>query len=198
MPDLTRNQNSSGFLLYNQIMPLDIGVGILLSIFMSRLFHIPLSPIFISTGILFTLLPDLDFLVAFKKNLGAKSHEHRDVLHYPLLFVPIGTALMFLVDYRLSILFAFASFLHFLHDSIGVGWGIQWLYPFSRNHYAFLYQYDSPQKFIYIWTPEEVVQLSSQFGDPHWIKNIYFKLHPYAIIEFAAFAFSIIMLILYR
>jgi membrane-bound metal-dependent hydrolase YbcI (DUF457 family) len=176
-------------------MLLDIGVGILSSIALSRFFGISLSVAFISAGILFALLPDIDFLASFKKSMGAKGHEHRDILHYPLLFTPIGTIILSFFNYQLAILFALTTFLHFVHDSIGIGWGVQWLYPFSRNHYAFLYQYDSPQKLVYVWTPEEVKKLSDEYGDPDWVKNIYFKFHPYAIVELLVFILAIIVLI---
>lgn len=177
-------------------MPLDIGVGILSSIFLSRFFNVSLSSIFVDAGILFALLPDIDFLITSKKSIGPKGHEHRNILHYPLLFIPVGTLLIFFFDYRLAMLFAVTTFLHFLHDSIGIGWGVQWLYPFSRNHYGFLYQYDLPRKFMYVWTAEEVEGLSREHGDPHWIKNIYFKLHPYAIIELMVFIIAVIILII--
>ncbi len=117
-------------------MLLDIGVGILSSVFLSRSFGIALNPLFLGAGIVFSLLPDVDFLIAFRKN-AAKSHEHRDILHYPLLFIPIGAAILFFFNYQLAMLFIITALLHFLHDSIGLGWGIPWLYPFSKNHYAF-------------------------------------------------------------
>jgi membrane-bound metal-dependent hydrolase YbcI (DUF457 family) len=175
-------------------MLLDIGVGILSSIALSRFFNISLTPFFLTAGIVFTLLPDIDFLISPGKSIGRKGHEHRSILHYPLLFIPIGTIILFFFNYELAILFAVTTLLHFMHDSIGIGWGIPWLYPFSRNHYAFLYQYDSPQKFIYIWTPREVEKNANDHGDPDWIKNIYFKLHPYAIIEFLIFILAVILL----
>jgi LexA-binding, inner membrane-associated putative hydrolase len=184
-------------------MLLDIGVGILASIFLSHLFGAAVSPLFLSAGVLFSLLPDLDFLLTFNKNVTAKAHEHRDLLHYPLLFIPVGATILFFFDHRLAALFIVTTFLHFLHDSIGLGWGVPWLYPFSRNHYAFFYQYDIarntlPQKKFYAWSETEVNRLASQYGDKHWIKNIYLKFHPYAVIEALIFILALFVLFFYR
>jgi hypothetical protein len=177
-------------------MLLDIGIGIISSIFLSHAFGISLSTPFLGFGVLFSLLPDVDFLFL-------KTHQHRDILHYPLLIIPIGTLITSLFSYQLAMLFALVTFLHFLHDSIGVGWGIRWLYPFSQNYYAFFYQYDlakhnMPHKLIYDWSPADVERLSSRYGDKNWIKNIYLKFHPYALVEFFVFALALITLLLYR
>ena len=34
-----------------------------------------------------------------------------------------------------AMFFGLAVFLHFVHDSVGIGWGIKWLWPFSRKAY---------------------------------------------------------------
>ncbi len=184
-------------------MLLDIGVGILASIFLSRFIGITLTPLFLGAGIVFALLPDADSLFAIKKTATAKGHEHRSVLHSPLLFIPIGTVILLFFNYQLAALFAITTFLHFLHDSIGIGWGVRWLYPFSRNHYSFFYQYDItknhlPQKMIYAWSPAEVDRLSDQYGDEFWVKNIYLKFHPYAIAELLVFILALIVLCFYH
>ncbi|MGC9599479.1 MAG: metal-dependent hydrolase [Minisyncoccia bacterium] len=180
-------------------MPLDIGVGIFASVFLGRFFGIAFTPIFLAGGILFSLLPDFDFLFTLKKGTTARAHEHRDLFHYPLLFIPIGTIIISFFDYRWAALFAITTFLHFLHDSIGLGWGVRWFYPLSQNYYAFFYQYDIsrnklPAKTLYVWSGEDVRRLSVHYGDKDWIKNIYLRFHPYAIAEFLVFLFSLVIL----
>lgn len=185
-------------------MLLDIGVGILSSIFLSRFFGIGPNPTFLAAGILFSFLPDIDYFFAslfISNQTGSRAHEHRTILHYPLLFIPTGSIILFAtLNYRFAMLFALASLLHFLHDSIGIGWGIPWLYPFSRNNYVFFYQYDLaqhaiPQKLFYSLSPAEVDHLSSQYGDEHWMKHIYLQLHPYAIVELMVFILAIAALL---
>jgi hypothetical protein len=91
---------------------------------------------------------------------------------------------------------------HFVHDGIGIGWGVQWFYPIKENHYMFFYRYHAPSKppipfqYMYSWKPEEVDALAEKHGDPDWIKNIYFKWHPYAIAELLGLLIA--LAILYR
>jgi hypothetical protein len=184
-------------------MLLDIGIGIISAIFLDKFFSVPLTLAFLGCGILFALLPDLDFLFSLKKGFREKAHEHRNLFHYPLLIVPIGTAIMAFFDHPLALLFAITTLAHFIHDSIGVGWGVQWLYPFSRKHYAFFYHYDTsrnhlPYKLLYAWSPDEVGELSTRYGDKDWMKNIYGKFHPYAIVELAVFLLALVILLVVR
>ncbi len=65
------------------------------------------------------------------------------------------------------------------------------------------YQYDIlrnelPSKALYSWSPSEIDRLSSQYGDRDWIRNVYFRFHPYAIAEMLVFIFALIALFLYR
>ncbi len=180
-------------------MLLDIAIGIVVSLFLSHAFSIPLTPMFLGLGILFSLAPDADVLLNIKNANGAMSHQHRDLFHYPLLFVPTGMILLAFWDFHLSLLFGITALLHFMHDSIGIGWGVQWFYPFSRNHYAFLYHYrgpndTQPKKLFYSWRHEDIPNLAQQYGDEHWFRNIYLRLHPYAIVEALAFVVALILL----
>jgi hypothetical protein len=160
------------------------------------------EPVFFCAGIIFSLLPDSDFLYHLYKrgSKDDKDHEHRDLFHYPILFILIGLIIgYFSVSY--AFLFTLATLLHLLHDSIGIGWGIQWLWPINKNYFTFLYRYQPkhkeifPKKLIYIHKPHEISELSKKYGDENWIKNIYFKFHPYSLIEWLVFIFAIGMLI---
>lgn len=179
-------------------MPFDIGTGIFLPIALAAGFDLPLSWQFVSAGVFFSLLPDLDFAWHLVRGGNHKNaYDHRDLLHFPLLYIPIGSALISLFSPILAILFAAASLLHFIHDSVGLGWGVEWLFPFSRNHYSFFYSFTPPgkkplpQKIIYAWPHKVLPALDKRRGDPEWVKNVYLSLHPYAIIELAVFAAAI-------
>lgn len=182
-------------------MFLDIGTGILISVFISKIFDFPLTWIFISAGIIFSLLMDVDFLFHLGAGKGTKkAHEHRYLLHYPLIYIPAGMFALYFYNPAVSLLFGLCSFIHFLHDSIGIGWGVQWLYPFNTNHFAFLYLYQPrdkekiPGKLMYIWKHKEINNLDEKYGDENWIRNIYYKWHPYAIVEFIVFIMSLAVL----
>lgn len=179
-------------------MFLDIGIGILISIFLSNLFNFPLSHPFVVAGIIFSLLPDADFLYHLLKRgtKDKKDHEHRDILHYPIFFLFTGIVIGFF-SLPWALLFTLCTLLHLLHDSIGIGWGIQWLWPANKNYYTFFYRYQPshkdpfPKKLIYIHKPDEIELLNEKYGDENWIKNIYFNFHPYSLVEWLVFGFAV-------
>lgn len=183
-------------------MILDIFLGIFIAKLTAIYFSVPLTVAMITGGIVFALLPDIDFVKLFfrkEKREGNKDYEHRDFLHYPVPYLIIGTLVVwFFGDMLWASIFFFATLLHFIHDSIGIGWGVKWLYPFSNKSFAFFYHYESarnnfPRKLVYSWTPKEVRELS-RFGDKNWIKNIYFSFHPYSLAEHFITAVIIIFL----
>lgn len=185
-------------------MFLDIALGIFSVIFISWFFHINPDFWVFLFAIIFTLLPDADFLFFYPKRGDTKEdYKHRDIIHYPLIYLPIGTSIIWLIFGKAwSLLFLVASFLHFVHDSIGIGWGIKWLYPFSRNNYAFFYLYSKKikkglRKFVFSFSEKELPNYVKEHGDADWVKNIYYKWHPIAVAEFLVFLMSIIILIIY-
>jgi len=189
-------------------MLLDTGVGIFLAILTSKIFLLPLSWWLVLLGIGFALLVDIDAIVSLTINRGVKkSYKHRDLFHRPLLFVPLGVLLigilMHFINNQLSLplifLFATALIAHFIHDSIGLGWGIKWLWPFNKNNFSFFYQYNAhrhglPMQLIYVWKNEEIDNLEEKYGDPDWFRQIYLSLHPYGLIEIAVFIVALIFL----
>lgn len=185
-------------------MFLDIGVGVLLAIFSSEFFNLPLTGGFLTAGIIFSLLADIDYVFYLGDGGNSKeAHKHRDLLHYPLFYIPSGMILISFFSFPWAVLFGLCSFFHFLHDSIGIGWGIQWLYPFRKDHYAFFYRYQPPnrellpKKMLYIWKHEDIAALAKRYGDEDWLKNIYGHWHPYAIAEFLIFIIAFVILYLY-
>lgn len=181
----------------------DIGTGILSAIFIGSLFHVPLTTPMIVVGILFALGPDLDYLYHILRHRhGQNDFEHRNLLHLPLLYLPVGTVIVFLVAGPMyATLFLIPSLLHFIHDSIGIGWGVRWLYPFSTDNIAFLYLYSGKireglRRPIFVFDAETLRQTVSEHGDSDWKRSIYGKLHPIAIIEYSFFVLSLIILFL--
>ena len=179
-------------------MFLDIGIGILTSVWVSNIFGIHFGWPIVILGILFALFVDVDFLFHASKNGGRRAHEHRYLMHYPLLYISIGMLLLYaFLGLPTAVLFGLCSLFHFIHDSIGIGWGVQWLYPFSSDHYAFLYIYKPkdkegmPTKLFYHWRHQDIAALDERYGDSDWIKNIYYHWHPYAIVEFGVFVLSL-------
>lgn len=149
-------------------------------------------------------MPDIDFLYVFFKQKGNLLHSHREILHKPLIFIILGLIILFF-NKIIGILFILAIFWHFINDTIGIGWGIQWLWPFSKKFYklGFINFYRAPRKprlpfkFLYIWDSEEILEIEEKYGDPDWIKNIYLRFNKILIIELLFLIISIFFLFSY-
>ncbi|MEK7128996.1 MAG: metal-dependent hydrolase [Patescibacteria group bacterium] len=183
-------------------MFLDIGIGILLSIWTSWFFYTDLTFALIIIGIIFALLPDIDFFIEFIKHgsVGGKViREHRELIHFPIIYIPIAILIFILYGTMWATLFSLMLCVHFLHDSIGIGWGIKWLWPFSRRSYKFFSEKDGrfSSRLIVSWDHKELTGVVANHGDPNWIKNIYLRLHPVSVIEFFVFIISLLVLYFY-
>ena len=182
-------------------MFLDIALGIFSSIFVSHIFGISLSTQFVILGIIFNLLPDMDALLVFTKKGWETDATHRDLFHFPLVYIPIGFLILSHFSQEATALFVLSSLFHFIHDSIGIGWGVERLFPFNRNHFAFFYVYSPnemklPWKLMYIWPHKQIGKMMEEYGDKKWIQNIYFKFHPYALFEYGSFVLALFIFFL--
>lgn len=178
-------------------MPLDVGVGIMGAMVLAKMNDWELTPALLGIAIFFALLPDLDALLHFlrKKKADAMSHEHRELFHYPLLFIPLAAFLAFLWRPEFALLCAALVFLHFIHDSTGIGWGVKWFYPFSNKAYKFFSDGKAGWSLkTAVFDPEEQRRVAESYGDPHWIRNIYFRPSPVAIVEVSVLILILILL----
>lgn len=185
-------------------MPLDIGIG-LLAAYVGR-YYLGIDPTTaLVASIVFVVLPDLDAVIQiiWRGSVHRMDHTHRDLLHRPLLYVPIGTALAALCGgSAIALLFAVLSLAHFVHDSIGTGWGIAWLRPFTRRYYKFFSRaYGDASltihQLVVSWTPDEQRTVAAQYGNPDWVRDTYraFK-PPYStifIIETSVFVIGVLV-----
>ena len=146
---------------------------------------------FLSLGVLLALLPDADvFLSILRSKRGGKyAHEHRNFLHYPLIYLVGGGLLFWFVFPQVVLLFVALSFFHFLHDSVGIGWGVQWLFPFSRNYFKFFTdkRNNFSSRILVWWTPAELSAAVDRYGKDDWLKRYYFRFHPVGIVEGVVF-----------
>ncbi len=185
-------------------MFLDIGIGILVAILASAVFQTKLTFVLLVVSIIFSLGPDFDFIFHFFKRGDTKyDYKHRDLIHYPLIYLPIGAVLIFLLFGKMwAFVFFVASSLHFVHDSIGIGWGIKWLYPFSNKNIAFFYLYSKKikkglRKIFLVFDEKKLPAIVAEHGDANWVRNIYYEWHPIAVVEFLVFLVSLLVLFLY-
>ncbi len=158
----------------------DIGIGMLLSVFVSRFFHIELSFQLAALGIFFSLLPDFDVLIALftqRKEKKNKIGNHREIAHFPFVYIFL-TILVFIFTGKIwGTLFGLCVLFHFFHDSIGIGWGVKWLWPFSDKAFRFFSTKSRELSWrIASWDKIELKEAEEKYGDPDWVRTYYF--HP--------------------
>ena len=182
-------------------MLFDIGTGILISIGISWFFNVELTRSLIAMGVFLVLVPDFDFLVELFKHgsVGGKEiREHRQISHFPLTYIPVVIVVFLLWGTMWASFVGLCLFAHFLHDSVGIGWGIMWLWPFSHNAFKCFSEKNgafSTRLFV-AWSPEEVKKLAAS-GDPNWFRNIYMRAHPINVMEFGWFVGSLVILYIF-
>lgn len=182
-------------------MPLDIAIGILFGLGIPAAFGEPVSLVMVFIGVAFALLPDLDavleFIIRKGKVSGTSQTIHREWLHYPLTYIPLAVLIYLLAGPVWGVLFAACITAHFLHDSIGIGWGIKWLAPFTQNAYKLFVTDPDTSRFhvIKTWQPKELAKVIKTHGDPDWIRNIYLRPSPTLIIETLCLLAGVITLV---
>lgn len=180
-------------------MLLDIGVGIILSIVVSKWLGVALAGSFVVGGILFSLLPDIDVVAELLKyrNLGGYTVRiHREWVHYPFLYPVISVVVYYFLGAVWVALFASGLLWHFLHDSVGPGWGIKWFGPFSKKNYKFFSEKDGTvsNRVVVSWTPDELAETLKKHHNPNWFRDIYLSLSFINVIEFIGFVVGLIAL----
>lgn len=115
---------------------IDISVGVACYALTALVFGRGFYPLDLGLGVFFALAPDFDFVpfALLRKRLGLVSHW---LIHFPLVYVPVGGILVVAAGGRgfHITLFVLASIGHFIHDSASVP-GIQWFWPVSKTAYA--------------------------------------------------------------
>lgn len=184
----------------------DIGHGIILTIIMLKIFDLEPRFIYFIFGFFFSVAPDLDAikeLIKFKNVAASKgrTEDHRDGLHYPVLWIIFG-ALLIWHDNFIGTFFLSGVLLHFINDSWGTGWGVQWLWPLSKRSYKFFSRPDKDadvtlSNLLVSWDSDQKKVMMEQFGNPNFIQDIYLRPTKISIIEYGIFIFSIVLLIIY-
>ncbi len=97
-------------------MFLDIATGILLSIGANWYFGTELTFWLILLGVVFVLFPDIDFLIEMVRhgNVGGKViREHREITHFPLIYVPLIVLAFLFLGTIWAVFFGLTIFLHY-------------------------------------------------------------------------------------
>lgn len=95
-------------------------------------------------GIIAGILPDLDLLPAVLQAgsavIGDQAGAHRATVLHTLVFAGAVGLLPFTLPLRHRVVWAAAGWIgvttHLILDSLTIGWGVMWLYPFSSEFYG--------------------------------------------------------------
>lgn len=105
-------------------MLLDISFGYLLGkYFAINFFDQNFYVLIICLGIIFSLLPDLDFV---------KIKYHRGVLHTPAFYIFLSLGIFYFDSY-IAYMFLAGTMFHLIHDLFVLGRGVMIFYPFSKK-----------------------------------------------------------------
>lgn len=188
-------------------MFLDIAFGIIVSIAVSKFLGVELTLLFIATGIFFTLLPDLDFILFLLRGgkAGKRAHFHRDLLHRPFVYIPIGILILLPFGRQWILLFILTSLWHFIHDStaLGLGWGIRFFWPLSKNYFMFFrFRVGEEKKFpfkpVYNLERNEMLKMADEYGDPNWVRNLYLRPSVVLVTELVFLVSALLLLWFYK
>lgn len=175
-------------------MPLDIGVGILLSLGIAEWFDVPVTPLLVCFGIAAALLPDIDIVTAL---FG--QWKHRTATHFPITYIPLSLGVFFLLGPVYGTLFTLGVYAHLVHDTFGIGWGIAWLWPFSRRKFLLFPEHDrrAALGIVATWTPEQEESLKASDAGSSWVREFYLRPNPIAYIEYGVLLLALCILFLY-
>lgn len=160
-------------------MFLDIKLGLLWAFLVGLFFEQALTPEWILAGVVFALLPDLDFWIEFveRGTVGGKIiGAHRTLFHNPIPYIPAALFVGTFFGSTWMTLFTLGVFGHFAHDLSGMGYGIRLLWPFSDRWHKFFsdkngeIHYDFDHLFV-SWSPEEMAALVAARGNDNWIRE---------------------------
>jgi LexA-binding, inner membrane-associated putative hydrolase len=160
-------------------MFLDIKLGLAWAFLVALAFDHPLTAAWILWGVVFALLPDIDFWIelARRKTVGGKVlAEHRTLLHNPIPYIPVALFVGTFFGPAWMTLFSLGIVGHFLHDSMGMGWGIRWLWPFSERWFKLFSDREGAVHFdrshlLVTWSDRELRELVAQQGNDGWLRE---------------------------
>lgn len=187
-------------------MFLDILLGTFWAFLTSVVFGVPLTPLWIVAGIVFAVLPDIDFWVEYLRRgtVGGKTlGDHRVLTHIPILFFIPAILLFLYAGPAWGTLFVLGVYGHFVHDATGMGYGYRLFYPLSPFFYKFFSDAHgnisyTREHFMVRWTRAEVEALHQQHGNDQWLQaDIRYHLsHPWKLLR-ELLILLIILLVLY-
>ncbi len=197
----------------------DIANGVFATLLAGGIVGVDLSCWHFLLGILMAMLPDLDAVpeLFIRGNVAATSeyvHDHRDFLHYPILFILFGVLSIYFLPFW-GWVFLIATTLHFINDFYGTGWGVALFWPITNRRYkllgrrANLLKYillengmwnrltndERKLRFVVSWSHSELSDYIRRYGEKNWIEKYYLTLNWISAIEYLVFGISVLVFV---
>lgn len=181
-------------------MFLDIAVGILLSLGIGEIYFEQTPYWFVILGIIFSLLSDIDGVLWLvqPKVRSAWYKIHRSYTGYPLLYVVPSFLTFLFFGKEIGVLFTLCVFMHHLHDTFFIGWGVMWFWPFSKRKYKFFPDRNGSvtSMFMISWLPEEEEKIVAWSGghNDRWVKRYFLRPNIVAYTEYGSLMVALAVL----
>ena len=184
----------------------DFANGIFAVFIASYITHMDIVAWHFIVGILLAMCPDLDAIPELYRRgriAASKSflHDHRETLHRPLIFILLGTCIIYFQPYW-GVLFLVATMLHFVNDMYGTGWGVPLFSPFNKDRYKFFTDGDNksslhPKNMIRVFKQQSLTQSIKEHGDDDWILHNYVTPNTVTLVEYALFGIACVLVMLH-
>ncbi len=181
----------------------DAGIGLIVSAMMIIWLDVPATFLFVLWVLAWAYLPDLDGAFHFIKTGKAvadleNGRDHREGLHYPLIWTVMFGGLIYFFGINVWLISAYiAIMLHFLHDMIGIGWGIQVFAPFDWGSYKlFSKKWVSADvsltPAVTRYSKEELREALMKYGEADWIERYFCKLTHVSVVDYGLFIIGVL------
>lgn len=171
----------------------DAGLGSLSALFVCWIFSTEPTVAHIFFGIMFAYIPDIDWVTDkhFWKTgnvaaYAANPYDHREGLHKPLLWALVISAWGVLFGGVYPFIAFVAVLLHFLHDTVGTGWGMPWFWPLTKRRFKFFATRDNELALttpLVSWSYAELPLFITKHGRGNWKQHYYAGWTSVAVLE---------------
>lgn len=169
-----------------------------MALFVPPAFGAEVTPLLIALCIACALLPDIDMVAYLLRT--KKSHDHRSWTHYPSVYLPLAGLAYIFFGPLYATLFILCISLHLIHDTIGLGWGVAWLWPLTSRRFRLLSPTGSATggwELYRSWLPAQEAAMADAQHDPSWVRTYYLRPNAIGFIEYGAFLVALAALYLY-
>ena len=177
---------------------MDTAWGLLVTHIASRILGVPLEWWEYAIGLVFAHLPDVDaILEQIIRGRITGAHKKDSFSHYPLLMIPlIGLAVGSFSTFWGPVA-AIILILHYVEDTVVLGPGICWLWPFDKRSFWFLRRRGGKWMVATALTEAELRE-QHELSLEQWLRRNFFVVKPQGVANLLLLASAILVVLLWR